>query len=131
VYHVPGCVSTPCGPPTQFDPPGTTTLGPTTGGTVGKREGVPLRVRSGDGVPVNVGETVTEGVSVLDRLDPKDVVGVTVAVIVDEAVTEGDAPIEGLGVAVAEGSARATHWSVTLPSAPLPPKPAPPSAPYK
>ena len=77
---------------------------------MGKREGVPLRVRSGDGVPVNVGETVTEGVSVLDRLDPKDVVGVTVAVIVDVEVEER----------------YAMHESETWPPPPLTPKAAPP-----
>ena len=78
MYHVPGAVVDPEKPPvfTQLVPVGTTMLGPTTGGTVGKGEGVPLRVRGGVGVPVKVGVRVREGVPVDDGLEPNEGEGV-------------------------------------------------------
>ena len=73
---------------TQLGPVGTTMLGPATGGTVGKGDGVPLSVRGGVSEGVTVGDTVTVGVTVPVGLDPKDAVGVVVAVIVDVEVEE-------------------------------------------
>jgi hypothetical protein len=79
---------------------------------VGKGDGVPLSVRGGVSVPDTVGDTVTVGVTVPVGLDPKDAVGVVVAVIVDVEVEEEYATQE-----------RATH-----PLPPLVPKAAPPLA---
>ena len=85
-------------------------MGPTTTGAVENGEGVPLSVRGGVDVPVNVGVTVREGVTVPVRLDPKDAVGVAVAVIVDVEVEDRYAMQE----------------SDTRPLPPLPPNAAPP-----